>query len=79
MEFILFSTKVLIIFYSFLTAASANMVQTLPQLDYFEESQRLTTIAPSVEIHKFTIPGEGQFVMMANYFQNTNDDRSTKR
>ena len=40
----------------------------------------MRTPAPSVEIHPFVIPGEGQFVMMANYVQNkVGSNTSVKR
>ncbi|KAF6018963.1 tspear [Bugula neritina] len=48
-------------------AAPSNLIQPVPQLDYFVEHQQVVGPAPSIDIHVFTIPGEGLFVVMANY------------
>lgn len=66
--------------FHFFVVEVGNLAQPIPKLDYFDEFQNLRTPAPSVEIHTFTIPGDGQFVMTANYVQNKGKtDPSVKR
>ena len=45
-------------------------MERTPKLDYFTEHQKVLAPAPAIDIHVFTIPGEGQFVFMANYNAN---------